>query len=550
MTPMKAFLAGLLVLCALFVGSASGVKASANLGMPSFIPHFGGNPTPRAAKAANATTDFTCGAITCEAYEAGVNGYLQDVAADSGGSNNVYSVATEYTDSGPGVLSPGPVAYNESFAGTFVDTRGFPANGCSTNAASVCLSESQLMAEINTDMTKNGWTTSAPPLRNMFIILLPSGVDTCFAAGICASNTFCAYHDNSGNVGADLIFAVEPFGADYFCSGANEPTNPQGFPNGLEIDETVNTISHEVNEMVTDPEGGTGWTSTPGNENGDLCAWWFGSPLGTTGGQPYNQVINGHFYSLQQEFSNTANANAGGCQQRVGGTASSASPYVGNDTGPLHYGGGLVMHSVNVYTIFWIPKPAPTISVAPTVAGTPAVTQQLSTTDGTWTNSPTSYQYKWQRCNAAGASCVNIANATSSVYTLVGADAGHKIRSAVLASNVNGPAFAYAPSAPTSVVLPKPVLAKLPKVSGSAHVGNSLSVSTGNWKNSPTGFAYQWLRCNSLGMSCKKILDATSSTYLLLSTDVGHRFQAKVTATNGAGSATATSANKSAVVKT
>ena len=100
MTPMKTLLAGLLVLCALFVGSSSGVKASANLGMPSFIPHFGGNTTPSAAKAANTTADFTCGAITCEAYEAGVNGYLQDVAADSGGSNNVYSVATEYSDAG------------------------------------------------------------------------------------------------------------------------------------------------------------------------------------------------------------------------------------------------------------------------------------------------------------------------------------------------------------------------------------------------------------------------------------------------------------------
>ena len=128
-------------------------------------------------------------------------------------------------------------------------------------------------------------------------------------------------------------------------------------------------------------------------------------------------------------------------------------------------------------------------------------------------------------------------------------DAGHKIRSEVLASNANGPAFAYAPSAPTTVVFPKPVMSKLPKVSGIARVGNSLAVSNGNWKYLSTGYAYQWLRCNSLGMSCKKILDATNSTYLLLSTDVGHRFQAKVTATNAAGSATTTSANKSALVK-
>src|SRR5689334_10984546 len=128
---MKTLIAGLVVLCALFVGSASGVKASANLGMPSYIPHFGGNPTPRAAQAAKTTQDFTCGAITCAAYEAGVNGYLQDVAADSGGSNNVYSVATEYFDLGPGA---GPVTYNDSFGGTFEDTHRFPTNGCPTNA--------------------------------------------------------------------------------------------------------------------------------------------------------------------------------------------------------------------------------------------------------------------------------------------------------------------------------------------------------------------------------------------------------------------------------
>ena len=56
------------------------------------------------------------------------------------------------------LANPGPVAYNDSFGGTYEDTHGFPASGCSTGAASVCLTESQLVTEIEKDMTTNGWT--------------------------------------------------------------------------------------------------------------------------------------------------------------------------------------------------------------------------------------------------------------------------------------------------------------------------------------------------------------------------------------------------------
>ena len=185
---------------------------------------------------------------------------------------------------------------------------------------------------------------------------------------------------------------------------------------------------------------------------------------------------------------------------------------------------------------------APEFVSSPVVSGTAAVGQQLSTTDGTWTNSPTSYVYQWQRCDNSGSNCVNILNVTNSQYTLVTADTGHEIRSEVLASNAAGPAASgYASSAPTSVVIHKPVVVTLPKLSGIAKVGNSLSVTTGTWKYSPTSYAYQWLRCTSLGYSCKTIVGATSSSYLLTAADVGHKLKAKVAASNGAGSVTAMS---------
>ena len=74
-------------------------------------------------------------------------------------------------------------------------------------------------------------------------------------------------------------------------------------PNNDDADATINVTSHEHNETITD-EQGSAWYDRSGNENGDKCAWNFGSALGSTRTVEYNQVINGHDYYLQQEWSN------------------------------------------------------------------------------------------------------------------------------------------------------------------------------------------------------------------------------------------------------
>ncbi len=50
---------------------------------------------------------------------------------------------------------------------------------------------------------------------------------------------------------------------------------------------------------------------------------------------------------------------------------------------------------------------APVNSAAPTITGTARVGETLTVQNGTWTNNPTAFQYQWQRCSAAGASCVD-----------------------------------------------------------------------------------------------------------------------------------------------
>jgi hypothetical protein len=80
-----------------------------------------------------------------------------------------------------------------------------------------------------------------------------------------------------------------------------------------------------------------------------------------------------------------------------------------------------------------------------------------------------------------------------------------------------------------------PVNAVAPAITGTPTVGQTLSVSDGTWTNSPTGFTYQWKR------GAAAISGANAASYLLVSGDNLNNVSCDVTATNAAGSATATS---------
>jgi hypothetical protein len=85
---------------------------------------------------------------------------------------------------------------------------------------------------------------------------------------------------------------------------------------------------------------------------------------------------------------------------------------------------------------------APTNTTAPTTSGTTRVSSVLASTQGSWSNSPTSYSYQWQRCDSSGANCVNISGATSSSFTLTCSDYKKTLKVAVKATNSSGNATA------------------------------------------------------------------------------------------------------------
>ena len=99
---------------------------------------------------------------------------------------------------------------------------------------------------------------------------------------------------------------------------------------------------------------------------------------------------------------------------------------------------------------------APVASAAPVVSGSPVDGASLTTTAGTWANSPTAFGYSWQSSLDGGTTWQSVAGATSPTLTLTDALVGAKLRAVVSASNSAGAAAST--SAPTGVVAPPVIL--------------------------------------------------------------------------------------------
>jgi hypothetical protein len=145
----------------------------------------------------------------------------------------------------------------------------------------------------------------------MFFIFTPKNVESCASGNGCSFTSYCAYH---GYGSGGLIYANQPYAVSSLYPGNCDVGQ---YPNSDDADATINVTSHEHNEAITDFQLNA-WYDAAGYENGDKCAWDFGTLSGSNGSE-YNQTINGHHYFLQREYSNNGHACVQSYQIQGGG---------------------------------------------------------------------------------------------------------------------------------------------------------------------------------------------------------------------------------------
>jgi len=127
--------------------------------------------------------------------------------------------------------------------------------------------------------------------NHMYHVFFQQGVQECSNdAGGCyaVSGGYCAYHDyvDFSDIG-HTVFSFEGYQNISGCQVSGSD------PNGILVDSTASTLSHEETEAITDPDLNAWWNSNTGEEIGDLCAGYDG-----------NVSLNGHSYNIQREYSN------------------------------------------------------------------------------------------------------------------------------------------------------------------------------------------------------------------------------------------------------
>ncbi len=273
-----------------------------------------------------------------------IDQYLTDVAADGGETDDTYGVGRQYYDSA-GIADAGQAFSASSQA--FVDTDPYPTlQNCPPQTGyTSCITDAQLRAELSAFISAQGLPTDGPSTESelpagspAYFLILPNAVNTCTdsTGASCSGGPafsgpggYCAYHDyymDAGNVVlySDVPFSVLTASPIKGCQADNTSASVLQAPNGDPADNLVDNLSHELNELITDPLINA-WVNTggDGNELADQCQAYGSAPDPTsptgpvspnsyeptlggsaTLGTLYDQLINGHQYYTQSLWSN------------------------------------------------------------------------------------------------------------------------------------------------------------------------------------------------------------------------------------------------------
>jgi hypothetical protein len=112
-----------------------------------------------------------------------------------------------------------------------------------------------------------------------------------------------------------------------------------------------------------------------------------------------------------------------------------------------------------------------------------------------------------------------------------------------------GAASTTTTTATTTTTVAPPKNTNPPTLTGTPIEGHTLTATNGTWTGSNLTFVYRFQRCDKNGGSCLTTGATTQKTAKLTAADVGSTIRVRVTATNSAGTASATSAPTAVIQK-
>ena len=296
--------------------------------------------------------------------------------------------------------------------------------------------------------------------------------------------------------------------------------------------------------------------------------------LGGAGGIGVSSMITGSSVPYGGGGGGGVNANCG-CLHPNGGGAGGAGG--GGNGSSLGYGGGAYFNGTSgaantggggggtdpestlagnggsgIVIVRYLASSVPANSGVPTIGGTARTGSTLSTSStGTWSGSPTSYSYQWQRSATSGGTYSDIASATSNSYVVSDSDVGYFIKLAVVATNGIGSSSPVLSDPTTVVVDVAPTNTAPPVITGTARTGETLTTSRGSWTSAPTAsttYTYQWKRADAANGTYNNITSARDRTYDLTDADIDKFIKVSVIATNSIGASSAALSAATSVV--
>jgi hypothetical protein len=183
----------------------------------------------------------------------------------------------------------------------------------------------------------------------------------------------------------------------------------------------------------------------------------------------------------------------------------------------------------------------PVMHAPPVVTGTAKRGETVRASPGTWA-AVNGFTYRWER--EVDDAWTAIDGATGEEYAPREVDLGRRLRVRVTATGAHGEVEAVSGATAPVADLKPPVNVAPPVVIGTLHEGQTLGVTEGTWTGAVSR-SVVWQRRTGIG---EWTTISTESTYVLQAADAGADVRAVVTAKNGDGETTATSAARGPVV--